>query len=64
VRIKDGCEVAGLVTTLARDRVTGARVVAQGGDAEEMLTGNLRARRAPAAEAVIPVPSPITEATR
>ena len=35
VRVKDGCEVAGLVTAPARDRVTGARVVARGG-VEEM----------------------------
>ena len=35
VRVKDGCEVAGLVTTPARDRVTGARVLPQGGSAEE-----------------------------
>ena len=37
VRIKDGCEVAGLVTTPARDRVTGARVLPHGGGAEEIL---------------------------
>jgi 2-polyprenyl-6-methoxyphenol hydroxylase-like FAD-dependent oxidoreductase len=37
VWIKDGCEAAGLVTTPARDRVTGARVLSQGGGAEEIL---------------------------
>ena len=37
VRIKERCEAAGLVTTPARDRVTGARVVPQGGGAEEIL---------------------------
>ena len=36
VRIKDGCEVAGLVTTPARDRVTGARLLPRGGGAEEI----------------------------
>ena len=39
VRVKDGCEVAGLVTTPARDRVTGARVVVQRGGAEEIPAG-------------------------
>jgi len=36
VRVTDGCEVAGLVTTPARDRVTGARVLPRSGGAEEI----------------------------
>ncbi len=36
VRITDGCEVAGLVTTPAGDRVTGARVLPGGGGAQEI----------------------------
>lgn len=36
VQVKDGCEVAGLVTTPARDRVTGARVLPPGGGVEEI----------------------------
>jgi 2-polyprenyl-6-methoxyphenol hydroxylase-like FAD-dependent oxidoreductase len=38
VWIRDGCEVAGLITTPARDRVTGARVLPQRGrkEAEEI----------------------------
>jgi len=35
VTVRDRCAVAGLVTTPARDRVTGARVLPQGGSAEE-----------------------------
>jgi 2-polyprenyl-6-methoxyphenol hydroxylase-like FAD-dependent oxidoreductase len=35
VRVKDGCEAAGLITTPARDRVTGARVLPRGGGAQE-----------------------------
>src|SRR5262249_3412522 len=42
VSIRDRCEVAGLVTTPARDRVTGARVLpCAGGGAEEILAANL-----------------------
>ena len=37
VRIADGCEVTGLVTTPARDRVTGARILPRGGCAGQML---------------------------
>src|SRR5262245_44903555 len=40
VSIRDRCEVAGLVTTPARDRVTGARVLPAGG-AEEILAADL-----------------------
>src|SRR5215467_2504449 len=40
VSIRDRCEVAGLVTTPARDRVTGARVLPAGGD-EEVLAADL-----------------------
>src|SRR5215469_8243421 len=40
VSIRDRCEVAGLVTTSARDRVTGARVLPVGG-AEEVLAADL-----------------------
>ena len=40
VSIRDRCEVAGLVTTPARDRVTGARVLPTGG-AEEVLAADL-----------------------
>ncbi len=41
VSIQDQCEVAGLVTTQARDRVTGARVLRAGGGAEEILAADL-----------------------
>lgn len=42
VTIRDQCEVAGLVTTPARDRVTGVRVVPRGdGGAEEILAAAL-----------------------
>jgi 2-polyprenyl-6-methoxyphenol hydroxylase-like FAD-dependent oxidoreductase len=42
VSIRDGCEVAGLVTTPARDRVTGARVLPRaGGCGEEILAADL-----------------------
>jgi 2-polyprenyl-6-methoxyphenol hydroxylase-like FAD-dependent oxidoreductase len=42
VTIRDQCEVAGLVTTLARDRVIGARVLPRaGGSAEEILAADL-----------------------
>ena len=42
VSIRDRCEVAGLVTTPARDRVTGARVLTRaGGGAEEILAADL-----------------------
>jgi len=42
VVIRDRCEVAGLATTPARDRVTGARVLPPGGDGtEEILTADL-----------------------
>src|SRR5262249_30346828 len=40
VTIRDTCEVAGLVTTPAGDRVTGARVQPAGG-AEQVLAANL-----------------------
>src|SRR5262249_32589200 len=40
VSIRDRCEVAGLVTTPARDRVTGARVLPAGGT-EEVLAADL-----------------------
>ena len=40
VSIQDRCEVAGLVTTPARDRVTGARVLRAGG-MEEILAADL-----------------------
>jgi 2-polyprenyl-6-methoxyphenol hydroxylase-like FAD-dependent oxidoreductase len=40
VSIQDQCEVAGLVTTPARDRVTGARVLRAGG-VEEILAADL-----------------------
>jgi 2-polyprenyl-6-methoxyphenol hydroxylase-like FAD-dependent oxidoreductase len=33
---QDGCRVARLITTPGRDRVTGARVLPRGGDAEEI----------------------------
>jgi 2-polyprenyl-6-methoxyphenol hydroxylase-like FAD-dependent oxidoreductase len=36
VQVKDGCDVAGLVTTPTRDRVTGARVLSRRGGAEEI----------------------------
>jgi 2-polyprenyl-6-methoxyphenol hydroxylase-like FAD-dependent oxidoreductase len=36
VHVKDGCDVTGLVTTPARDRVTGARVLPRDGGAEEI----------------------------
>ena len=42
VSIRDRCEVTGLVTTPARDRVTGARVLTRaGGGAEEILAADL-----------------------
>ena len=42
VSVQDQCEVAGLVTTSARDRVTGARVLPlAGGGAEEILAADL-----------------------
>jgi 2-polyprenyl-6-methoxyphenol hydroxylase-like FAD-dependent oxidoreductase len=42
VSIQDQCEVAGLVTTPARDRVTGARVLPRaGGDRPEILAADL-----------------------
>ena len=42
VSIQDQCEVAGLVTTPARDRVTGARVLPRaGGDGPEILAADL-----------------------
>jgi 2-polyprenyl-6-methoxyphenol hydroxylase-like FAD-dependent oxidoreductase len=42
VSIRDRCEVAGLVTTPVRDRVTGARVLPRaGGGSEEILTADL-----------------------
>jgi 2-polyprenyl-6-methoxyphenol hydroxylase-like FAD-dependent oxidoreductase len=41
VSIRDRCEVTGLVTTPARDRVTGARVLAGAGGAEEILAADL-----------------------
>lgn len=42
VSIWDRCEVAGLVTTPARDRVTGARVLPRaGGGGEEILAADL-----------------------
>ena len=41
VSIMDQCEVAGLATTPARDRVTGARVRPAGGRAEELLAAGL-----------------------
>ena len=41
VTIRDHCEVAGLVTTPARDRVTGARVAPRAGGGEQILTADL-----------------------
>jgi 2-polyprenyl-6-methoxyphenol hydroxylase-like FAD-dependent oxidoreductase len=42
VSVQDQCEVAGLVTTSARDRVTGARVLPlAGGGGEEILAADL-----------------------
>src|ERR1700722_5420518 len=42
VSIRDRCEVTGLVTTPARDRVTGARILARpGGGAGEILAADL-----------------------
>ena len=42
VSIRDRCDVAGLVTTPARDRVTGARVLPRAdGGAEQILTADL-----------------------
>jgi 2-polyprenyl-6-methoxyphenol hydroxylase-like FAD-dependent oxidoreductase len=41
VLIRDRCEVAGLATTPACDRVTGARVLPGGRGAEEILTADL-----------------------
>ena len=42
VAIRDRCDVAGLVTTQARDRVTGARVLPRAdGGAEQVLTADL-----------------------
>ena len=41
VEFLEGCEVVGLVTTPARDRVTGVRMLAHGADAEETLTADL-----------------------
>ena len=42
VSIRDRCDVAGLITTPARDRVTGARVLPRaGGGAEEILAADL-----------------------
>jgi 2-polyprenyl-6-methoxyphenol hydroxylase-like FAD-dependent oxidoreductase len=41
VSIRDRCEVTGLVTTPARDRVTGARVLTGAGGAEEILAADL-----------------------
>jgi 2-polyprenyl-6-methoxyphenol hydroxylase-like FAD-dependent oxidoreductase len=41
VSIRDRCEVAGLVTTKAIDRVTGARVLPGRGGAEEVLAADL-----------------------
>jgi 2-polyprenyl-6-methoxyphenol hydroxylase-like FAD-dependent oxidoreductase len=36
VHVKDGCDATGLVTTPARDRVTGARILFRDGDTEEI----------------------------
>src|SRR5262252_2500768 len=41
VTIQGQCEVAGLVTTPARDRVVGARVLPRAGGAEEILAADL-----------------------
>ncbi len=41
VSVRDRCEVAGLVTTPVRDRVTGARVLPAGGGADEILAADL-----------------------
>jgi pimeloyl-ACP methyl ester carboxylesterase/2-polyprenyl-6-methoxyphenol hydroxylase-like FAD-dependent oxidoreductase len=41
VEIVDGCQVVGLVTTAARDRVTGVRVLSHGAHAEETLDADL-----------------------
>src|SRR5262249_27882616 len=41
VTIRDQCEVAGLVATPARDRVTGARVLPRAGGAERILAADL-----------------------
>jgi 2-polyprenyl-6-methoxyphenol hydroxylase-like FAD-dependent oxidoreductase len=41
ISIRDQCEVAGLVTTPARDRVTGARVLPRAGGGEEILAADL-----------------------
>jgi len=41
VEVLDRCEVLGLVTTTARDRVTGVRMLAHGAHAEETLAADL-----------------------
>ncbi|GAA0907335.1 hydroxylase [Virgisporangium aurantiacum] len=41
VEILDGCAFVGLVTSAARDRVTGARVFRHGAPAEQVLTADL-----------------------
>jgi 2-polyprenyl-6-methoxyphenol hydroxylase-like FAD-dependent oxidoreductase len=41
VEILDGCAFVGLVASAARDRVTAARVVRDGGTAEQVLTADL-----------------------
>jgi 2-polyprenyl-6-methoxyphenol hydroxylase-like FAD-dependent oxidoreductase len=41
VKILDRCEVVGLVTTTARDRVTGVRMLRHGANAEETLDADL-----------------------
>jgi 2-polyprenyl-6-methoxyphenol hydroxylase-like FAD-dependent oxidoreductase len=41
VSLQDRCEVAGLVTTPARDRVTRARLLPAGGGAEQVLAADL-----------------------
>jgi 2-polyprenyl-6-methoxyphenol hydroxylase-like FAD-dependent oxidoreductase len=67
VKIVDRCQIVGLVTTAARDRVTGVRIWRADGGAEEILDADLvldatgRGARTPAWLATIGYPQPPEE---